>query len=363
MVVAMIMWNRQAIAFLLAALVAWVLLFPIIWLAKRWKVMDIPGERSSHEVPVPRIGGLGILLGVVISSLVVCHFTPALAVALGLGIAVAAVSFLDDIFTLPSLPRLAVHILGAGLLVYLVGLEIPAIGLPYMQNFPPIPPIAGLLLATFFVVGFLNFFNFMDGINGISSAQGIVGGLAVSILLAMHGEANSILISASIAGGCLGFLPHNFPKAKTFMGDVGSTVLGFSLAMLTIIGAACTNIPWVAFLIPFSLYLYDGTFTLIKRIIRRENFLKPHREHHYQLLIRSGWSHAAVTGVYSLQFIVCAALAILYAKTESQLLRLGILIFILSWFGIFSILVHVHFARKQPSQTEIADKRDLEGEG
>ena len=158
------------------------------------------------------------------------------------------------------------------------------------------------------------------------------------------------MIAAAIAGGCLGFLPHNFPKAKTFMGDVGSTVLGFSLAMLTIIGAARTKIPWVAFLLPFSLYLYDGTFTLLKRIIRREKFLKPHREHHYQLLIRSGWSHAAVTGLYSLQFIACSTLGILYAMTDNQLVRLGILIGLLGWFGMFSILVHIYFARKRQEQ-------------
>ena len=350
MILAKSMWGKQVIAFCLAALIAWILLFPIILIAKRLKLMDVPGLRSSHDVPVPRIGGIGILMGVVIASLIICSYTTAFVVALGLGIVVAAVSFMDDVYTLPSMPRLVVHLVGAGLLVYLVGLEVPNIGLPYIQRVQPLPKIVGLILAALCAVGFLNFFNFMDGINGISSAQGIIGGITLSILLAMHANSNSMIIAAALAGGCLGFLPHNFPKVKIFMGDVGSTVLGFSLAMLTIIGASRTEIPWVAFLLPFSLYLYDGTFTLFKRIIRLENFLKPHREHHYQLLVRSGWSHAAVTGIYSLQFTACSVLAILYAVTESQPLRLGILIALVVWFGIFSILVHQHFSKKQQEQ-------------
>ncbi len=339
-------WIRPTIVFSLATIITWILLFPVTRIAKRLKIMDIPGHRSSHKTPIPRIGGTGIIIGVIIASLIVCRITPSLIVAVSLGGVVAVVSFLDDIFSLPSILRLVVHLLGAGLVIYLIGLEIPAIGLPFPQHAEPLPKIVGLILATLFVVGFLNFFNFMDGINGISSAQGVIGGITLSILFAMHANANSVVISAAIAGGCLGFLPHNFPKAKIFMGDVGSTALGFALAMLTVVGASRTSIPWVAYMLPFSLYLYDGTFTVIKRISRRENFMKPHREHHYQLLIRSGWSHAKVTGVYTMQFITCSVLAVLYASTESQHLRLGILLAVLGWFGVFSILVYRYFARK-----------------
>jgi UDP-N-acetylmuramyl pentapeptide phosphotransferase/UDP-N-acetylglucosamine-1-phosphate transferase len=342
--------SRPTIAFLLAAAATCVAIFPITHIAKRLKIMDVPGHRSSHDVPVPRIGGTGIIIGVIVASLIVCRVTPALAVAVTLGSAVAIVSFLDDLFTLSSFVRLIVHLFGAGLLIYLVGLEIPAIGLPYMQHVGPLPRIVGLIVATLFVVGFLNFFNFMDGINGISSAQGIVGGITLSVLFSMQASSNSVLSAAAIGGGCLGFLPHNFPKARTFMGDVGSTALGFSLAMLTIVGGARTGIPWVAFLLPFSLYIYDGFFTLTKRVIRRENFLKPHREHHYQLLIRCGWSHVKVTGIYTIQFIVCSALAVLYAYTESQHLRLGVLVAILGWFAVFSILVHRYFAKNEKEQ-------------
>lgn len=334
-------------AFALAALVTWVALFPVTRIARRLKIMDVPGHRSSHEVPVPRIGGTGIIIGVTVASAVMCRDTVALAVAAILGGVVAVISFLDDLFSLSSLLRLSVHLLGAGLLIYLVGLEIPAIGLPYLQWTEPLPKIVGLVLATLFVAGFLNFFNFMDGINGISSSQGAIGAIALSVLFAMHATSNCVLIAAAIGGACLGFLPHNFPKAKIFMGDVGSAALGFALAMLTVVGAARTDIPWIAFLLPFSLYIYDGGFTMTKRILRRENFLKAHREHHYQLLIRSGWSHVKVTGLYTIQFIACAVLAVLYAHTESQLIRLIILVALLGWFGVFSVLVHRYFAKYQ----------------
>lgn len=339
--------SKQVLVFLIAAIVTWLLLFAIILISKRLRVMDIPGARSSHDVPMPRIGGLGILIGTAIASLAICTHTPAFYVAFGLGVVIAIASFLDDLFTLPPVPRLVIHFIGAGLLIYLVGLELPRIGLPYIPYTQPMPKVVGLVLATIYVVGFLNFFNFMDGINGISSAQGIIGGITLSIILGLQAESNSMLIAAALAGGCLGFLPHNFPKAKTFMGDVGSTALGFSLAMLTIIGVSRTDTPWISYLIPFSLYLYDGTFTLFKRIIRGENFLKPHREHHYQLLVRSGWSHAAVTGIYSLQFLASSVLAVVYAVTESHHLRLGVLLVLLGWLGMFSILVHKYFTRKR----------------
>ena len=337
-------WKKPAMAFLLATVATWVLLYPITRIAKSWKIMDVPGHRSSHMTPVPRIGGTGIIISIIVASLVVCRVTPALIVAVSLGGVVAIVSFLDDLITLPSILRLATHLLGAGLVIYLIRLEIPAIGLPYLQHAEPLPKIVGLVLGTLFVVGFLNFFNFMDGINGISSAQGIIGGITLSILFAMHANANSVIIAAAIAGGCLGFLPHNFPKAKIFMGDVGSTALGFSLAMLTVVGASRTRIPWVAFMLPFSLYLYDGTFTLFKRIIRRENFLKPHREHHYQLLIRSGWNHTKVTMLQVMLMLVFGCGAVVYAMGPNAT-RLAVLIAVLAISVGYSLFVRRVFAR------------------
>jgi len=319
--------------------------------------MDRPGRRSSHTVPTPRTGGMAILIGTLVGLSLEAQPTMAFIVAAVIGGVITVISFLDDIITIPSLPRLAGHFLVAGLTLYLIGLEPPALGLPYAAV--PLPTSVGFLVALLFVVGFVNFFNFMDGINGICAAQGIWGGLTLAILLAWgHSAAdsagNSFLYGAAIAGGCLGFFPHNFPKARVFMGDIGSTTIGFVLATLTLVGARHASLggepmPWVCFILPLGLFIYDATFTLFKRIARRENFLKAHREHHYQLLVRCGWSHAKVTGVQMMLMTVCSVAAFAYAAGNDAV-RLIVLVAVAAVLVTYSVLVHRYFRTHQQDQ-------------
>jgi UDP-N-acetylmuramyl pentapeptide phosphotransferase/UDP-N-acetylglucosamine-1-phosphate transferase len=266
--------------------------------------------------------------------------------------AVAIVSFLDDVYSLPNMPRFMVHIAAATTIIYLVKLEIVDFGLPYIHFV--LPEAFATVFAVLFAVAFLNFFNFMDGINGIAAFQGIAGGLTIAILLAMgaHGQPRSILLAAAVAGGCLGFLPHNFPHARVFMGDIGSATLGFGLAILTFVGAKVTDVPWVAYVMPLGVFLYDATFTVIKRAIRKEHFWKPHREHHYQLLIRAGWSHKTVTLLNAVLMMTCSIAAIGYAIVSDA----GRLIILLSVFAAmvgYTVFVHRVFQRSgQTSGTD-----------
>ena len=202
-----------------------------------------------------------------------------------------------------------------------------------------IPHGLGLAIAVLFTVGFVNFFNFMDGINGIAAAQGIWGGLAISILLMWGRTNNSVLSAAALAGACLGFLPHNFPKARMFLGDVGSTDGRLRLAMFTLVGARHTKLPWIAFILPLGPFIYDALFTLIKRVLNGENFLKAHRQHHYQMLVRCGWSHTAVTSVQMALMTVSGAAALVYAQGNDAT-RLVVLIGLLAVFVGYSVFVY-----------------------
>jgi UDP-N-acetylmuramyl pentapeptide phosphotransferase/UDP-N-acetylglucosamine-1-phosphate transferase len=335
-----------------AAIVTLLACYPLRSASLRLRLLDKPGERSSHSVPTPRTGGLAIIVGAMAGILLCSSASVPFLLAVGLGMLVAIISLLDDVITIPSLPRLAVHLLVAGGTIWLVNLAPHDLGLPYMHL--DMPWWLGIALATLFTVGYINFFNFMDGINGIAACQAIIGGLTLAVLLALSGAANSIVAAAAIAGAAMGFLPHNFPKARMFMGDVGSTTLGFVLAMLTLVGGAKLDKPWVAFMMPLGVFIYDAGFTLIKRISRRENFLKPHREHHYQLLIRCGWSHARVTGIQAGLMAVWSAGSIFYIQYDSQALRLAIIVGLLAMMAVYSVAVHRYFARRRPDAPQPA---------
>ncbi|NLF30740.1 MAG: glycosyltransferase family 4 protein [Planctomycetes bacterium] len=323
--------------------------FLAAYVGRKLHIMDRPGSRSSHSTPTPRTGGMAILLGTLMGLSLHAQATMAFVAAAVVGAIITTISFLDDIITIPSLPRLAGHFVVAGLTLHMIHLHLPALGLPYARV--PLPEIVGFAVGMVFVVGFVNFYNFMDGINGLAAAQGVWGGLTLAILLAwgQHGQemGNSFLYGAAIAGGSLGFIPHNFPKARIFMGDIGSTTIGFVLAVLTLLGSRHAEIngqpvPWVAFVMPLGVFLYDATFTLFKRIARRENFLKAHREHHYQLLVRCGWSHAKVTALQMGLMTLCSIGALLYAGGTDPI-RLAVLVMLACVFVSYSVLVHRYF--------------------
>jgi UDP-N-acetylmuramyl pentapeptide phosphotransferase/UDP-N-acetylglucosamine-1-phosphate transferase len=338
----------QVVAVTAAALVSLAAAFPARGLGRRLAIMDHPRDYSSHTEAVPRTGGLAIWLGVLAGMVCTIRPCPTFLVAVGITLPILLISFVDDLLALPPLPRMFVHLVTAGAAVWLIGLPPLELGLPYVRV--SIPPLVSLPLAVLLVAGFANFFNFMDGINGAAASQGILGGLTLSVLLLWSGAGVEALIAAAVAGGCLGFLPHNYPKARLFMGDVGSVGIGFALMMLAFAGARHTCIPPIAFLLPVGVFTYDALFTLTKRAVSRKKVTQPHREHHYQLLIRCGWSHVRVTMLQLVLMLLWCAGALLYAWGDDAI-RLAVLVGLLSIMGVYSLLVHRYFRKHGPADT------------
>jgi Fuc2NAc and GlcNAc transferase len=286
---------------------------------------------------------MAILIGLLAALTIFGAYSPAFLLGLVSAVIIAGISFLDDLIRVPSIPRLVVHLVVTTAVIFLLDLELTKIVLPYVTLH--LPRWAGLTVSVLFVAGFINFFNFMDGINGIACSQGFFGGLTLAVLLFLGGRSSSVLLAVALTGTCVGFLPHNFPRARIFMGDSGSTIIGYVLAMLTLIGARGTDTSWVAFVLPLGVFLYDATFTLIKRVLRRENFFKPHREHHYQLLVRCEWSHTSVTAVQAGLMLLCSIGAVIYAITsEAPALQVGVICVLGVFAAAYSILVHRYFA-------------------
>ncbi|MFA9238567.1 MAG: glycosyltransferase family 4 protein [Candidatus Paceibacteria bacterium] len=244
-------------------------------------------ERSSHTTPTPHGGGIALCLTWFI-GLVYLYFIgeiePSLFYALLFGAIISIVSFFDDIYELSPKLRLIIQATVAiGGLYFLGGFETFTFGIFDISN-----PILTNVFAFFMIIWFINLYNFLDGINGYAGSEAVFLALAGFVLFG----GNHFLV---LAVAVLGFLYWNWNKAKIFMGDVGSTLLGYNIAIFTIYYAnqEATNF-WI-WIILFGLFWFDATLTLIRRKLNKEKLSQAHKKHAYQRLTQSGWSHFKVT--------------------------------------------------------------------
>lgn len=287
--------------------------------AVRRALLDVPNERSSHKVPVPRLGGAAfvpLLLGALGFWADAARVPEALRWAVvGGAAAMYVVSLLDDVFTLSTGIRFAVQFAAAGAVLAAAGQAWPAGATATWPWTLLQPPGIGYWILCFWIVGLLNIYNFMDGIDGIAGSQAVVAGLGWWWIGTQQGvpfAAGAGLAAAAVAAG---FLTQNWPPAKIFMGDAGSTVLGFLFAVLPFVAVreAGATIAferwWLAGALMVWPFWADGAFTILRRLRAGENILKAHRSHLYQRLVIAGHPHVRVTVVYAGLAAVGAGLA------------------------------------------------------
>ncbi|NOQ24378.1 MAG: glycosyl transferase [Bacteroidales bacterium] len=246
-------------------------------------IIDIPNQRSSHTKPTPRGGGLVIVViwyVIIIWFFITEKLTNELFYAFLSGSLLAIVSLLDDIFSLSAKIRLIIQVFSAGMAVFFIS-TIHTVDLGfYIIN-------SSFLVIPFVFIGliwFVNLFNFLDGIDGYAASQAIFISLAFFILT---GDFLLLYLIASI----IGFLIWNWQPAKIFMGDIGSTVLGFTLGVLTIYYSQKYKISIFTLLIPSALFWFDATYTLFRRWRNKEKLSEAHKKHAYQRIVQSGFSH------------------------------------------------------------------------
>lgn len=244
-------------------------------------------ERSSHTTPTPHGGGIAIAITWFI-GLFYLYFTSQiennLFYALLIGFIISIVSFFDDIYELsPKLRLLVQATVAIGGLYSLDGFETLTLGIFDISN-----TILTNIFAFFMIIWFINLYNFLDGINGYAGSEAIFLALAGFVLFG--GNHFLVLVMA-----VLGFLYWNWNKAKIFMGDVGSTLLGYNIAIFTIYYANQEPTNFWIWIILFGVYWFDATLTLIRRKLNKEKLSQAHKKHAYQRLNQSGWSHYKVT--------------------------------------------------------------------
>jgi len=311
--------------------------------AARRGPMDHPNARSLHVRPVPRTGGLALLLGLVIPLLALGLWEPIAPELLWLGgalLMVAGVSFLDDLGEVPAAVRLVVHLLAA-VLVLLAGMGWSHLDLPGTRIFWSIWITAPATLL--YLVWMINLYNFMDGMDGLAAGMAVFGFSAFGILGLIGGEPQFALVAFCVAGAAAGFGILNFPPASIFLGDVGSSSLGLLAAGLSLWGVQLALFPiWTAWL-AFSPFIVDATWTLLARAWRRERIWEPHRSHHYQRLVLSGWTHRrTLLRAYVLMAAsaACAVASPRLAEREQWML-------IVAWAVIY-LLIHLRVRSSVP---------------
>lgn len=282
-------------------------LVTVWWLARSRLsalALDHPNQRSLHQKPVPRTGGIGINAGILLAWALIGPDLP--AVTWAALVALLGISLLDDIRGMPVAIRLATHILAAGALA--AGLLFTDFG------------IFVALLAALAVAWMTNLYNFMDGSDGLAGGMALFGFLFYGIASWFAGSTEFALLSFSVAAAAAGFLVFNFPPARIFMGDVGSVPLGFLAAAVGIIGWMQRDWAWWFPLLVFSPFIVDASVTLMRRLLRREKVWEAHRDHYYQRLVQLGWGHRRTALAEYGLMLTCGALA-LFALSLPALLQ------------------------------------------
>lgn len=286
-----------------------------VWLlrhyAERRQILDHPTERSSHSLPTPRGGGLAIVLlvtGAGLWSMSEADWMRSLVYLL-CGLVIAFLGWRDDLHSLSPRLRFAVQGLVAAVSIAALGyfdsVTIPLFGKLQLGA-------AGILITFLWIVGLTNAYNFMDGIDGMAGGVAFAAGLGWALLTAdIPYLANSSVywIALAIAASSLGFLVHNWQPAKIFMGDVASTFLGYSFAVMPLLASDEEGDALMLGTLLLWTFIMDAGVTFIRRAVRRENVFAAHRTHLYQRLVSGGYSHAQVSILYIVLTLVALRLA------------------------------------------------------
>ena len=265
------------------------LLTLILSLNKQGLLQDIPNDRSLHTEPIPRTGGIALMAGILSGWMLMIKFWEWWIVLPALGLFV--LSLFDDIQNLTPRTRLIGHLVAATIVLGGAGIS-----------------LFWLLPVLLFIIWMTNLYNFMDGSDGLASGMALFGFSFYGIGGLMHGDQIFAMMNFSIGAAALGFLYHNFYPAKVFLGDAGSIPLGFLASAFGVWGWQQGYWPFWFPISVFSPFVADATFTLLKRVRRREQLSEAHRNHYYQRLVQMGWGHRnTAIAEYLLMFLAGAS--------------------------------------------------------
>ena len=349
--------QRVLLCMAVAAVISWLATPFVKKLAFKIGAVDVPKDnRRMHKVPIPRLGGLAIVIAFLLCTFLFVKLEAGMRGILLGAIIILVVGILDDCLALPALPKFFAQIAAAAIVV-MNGCEIR-----YVTNpFSPVPIDLGLLagpVTVFWIVMMTNAVNFIDGLDGLAvGVSGISTGTMLVIALLL-GEEGVAVILAALLGACVGFIPYNFNPAQIFMGDTGSTFLGFVLASLSVQGLF-KMYAVISFMVPFLILgvpFFDVTFAVIRRLAKGQNPMKADRGHIHHRLIDMGLSQKqSVAIVYMLTGVLGLAAVLLANTTGTKAFILFAAVLVVAVLG-FAVIFGPHH---RPHEN---DKKDEEKE-
>lgn len=272
------------------------------YLVLRLGILDEPNHRSSHATPTPSTGGVAVVATFALGFVIVWVFSDQARLStfhlVGFAVSafgIALVGFLDDLKLLRTFKIKLGAQIAAALVLLAFGIVFTRVSLPVIGAFDL--GWLGYPLTVFWVVALTNMFNFMDGLNGLAGGTAIVAAGFLCAVTFMEGSFFVYIFCYIMAAGAAGFLVFNFPRARLFMGDVGSQFIGFTFAALAVIASEIDASRTSFLVVPllFFNFVFDTVFTFCRRAMRGEDVTQAHRTHLYQLLNQIGWSHVQVS--------------------------------------------------------------------
>ena len=347
------LWLKVLLAVAVAAAVAFGATPIVKNFATRVGAIDVPdSKRRVHDHPIPRMGGMAIFLGFLISVLLFVHIdTQVQGILIG-AVIIVATGVVDDIVQLRWFIKLGAQVVAAVVAivhgVVILGLMNPNVFSPH-ETLVTIG-VLSIPITLFWIVGVTNAVNLIDGLDGLACGVSAISSVTMLAAALMVAEPNVALLLAALAGGCLGFIPYNMNPAKIFMGDTGALLLGYVLATVSILGLFkfYAVITFIVPILALALPLFDTTFAIIRRLLRGQNPMTPDRGHLHHRLIDHGLSQKqAVAVLYSLSAMLGLTAVVICSTGKLRMLLLAFDLLIAAAVGVFVYRTIEHPAKAE----------------
>ena len=352
-------------AFILALAISFACTPAVRMLAIKIKAVDVPKDnRRMHKVPIPRMGGLAIFAGFLVSVLFFVPLgTEFRSILIG-ALILVVLGIIDDIVALKPKTKFAGQIIAA-LIPALSGVSIHGIVNPFVPGQYSTLGIFSIPLTVIWIVGITNAVNFIDGLDGLACGVSAIATVTMFIIAVLFGETYIALMMAALAGACLGFLPYNMNPAKIFMGDTGSMFLGYILATVSIQGLF-KFYAVISFAVPFILLglpIFDTGFAIVRRLLKGQSPLQADRGHVHHRLIDLGFDQKqSVAILYAFSALMGLTAVILARTNESKLIILAIAVLVCFFLAMSLMSFEKHHKAEEQAQLERIQKAAMEKE-